>query len=428
MNANSTKTILQFVKANWKWLFVAFKNGRQESFRDIFLKKRPKGEKANVSKRACRYEFWGFFVISVIGWFVLFPLLGKIETLLMADMLNDWRSMGPMGSEMASKWSSKSISALICFFVFTIPFIRVSIRRLHDIGKSGILVIASVIIATVSVLCSTCVNITLGGLLGLAVFLLQLWLFWLATQKGDEGANVYGDPPVGASEERVDMPSKWRIVTVVGVGVVFVLFGLLLSKIGVNPAAQNDVKQHQEFKVPKLEGLFGRKLGEEVPISDNEIVLPNGMRFLQYEPEKKFLDFDFYAVHVLPNSRRTSHIIASKSFTDTTAAEECFNNVCQLLEKKFDNEMSDYTYLAKAAIENNGEAGTAIVKAATMKFFSTSLIEVDWKVKVDWKQNAEYQIIIDAMDLSLVYIAEQEKNEFEVKQNGKRASEALDAL
>lgn len=419
MNANSTKTILQFAKANWKWLFVAFKNGRQESFRDIFLKKRPKGEKANVSKRACRYEFWGFFVLSVIGWLVLFPLLGKIETLLMADMLNDWRSMGPMGSEMASKWSSKSISALICFCVFTLPFIRVSIRRLHDIGKSGVLVIVVLIMATVSVLCLTCVNIMLGGLFGWGTFLLQLWLFWLATQKGDVNTNAYGDPPVGASEDQIDMSRKWRIVTVVSVGVVYALFSFLLSNIAVNPAVQKDVKQHQKLKVPKFEGIFGRVLGEEVPISNNEMTLPNGMRLLQYEPEKKFLDFDIYVVHVLPKSRKTSHIIAYKNFEDSTAANECFINVCQLLEKKFDHKMRDLTSL----INNTGD-GTRIIKATSMNFpFSTSLIEVDWKV-----ENGKYVILIDAMDLSLMNLAEKEKNVFEKEQKEKRSSEALDAL
>jgi uncharacterized membrane protein YhaH (DUF805 family) len=106
---------------------------------------------AMFSGRASRAEFWYFFLMHIIIIFVL-ALVGVIV----------------LGEEVANLLVG--LYSLVAF----IPTLAVEVRRLHDIGKSGLWILISFI--------------PVIGPIVLIVF--------LAT-RGDEGPNQFGEDPYG---------------------------------------------------------------------------------------------------------------------------------------------------------------------------------------------------------------------------------------
>ena len=151
---------------------------------------------------------------------------------------------------------------------------------------------------------------------------------------------------------------------------------LNLIALDMNAANETEAWHRQHVKsVRPLEGLFGRKLGDQIPLSKDEKLLANGLHYLAFEPEKKFLDFDIYGVYVLPKNRKTSQIAAEKSFAESLQASECFASACQLLEREFGVKAMDVTSnFDKTVPDRDGEL---VVKAAVMAFPDSSrFIEV----------------------------------------------------
>ncbi len=107
---------------------------------------------ANFNGRARRKEFWMF---------VLFNILFGIVAMGIDNMLglaNDMTGYGP-------------VYGLYTLAVF-IPGLAVSVRRLHDIGKSGWMILISLI-----------------PIIGF------IWLLVLFVQEGNHGPNQYGPDP-----------------------------------------------------------------------------------------------------------------------------------------------------------------------------------------------------------------------------------------
>lgn len=114
------------------------------------------GNTFNISGRARRKEYW---------YFVLFSLLStKLLSALYPTRELDF----------------ELYHYLITFFqlVWLVPGLTVSIRRLHDIGKSGLWVLLWLVPV-------------LGG----------IFLFFWFTQPGEEGKNYYGEDPLVESGE-----------------------------------------------------------------------------------------------------------------------------------------------------------------------------------------------------------------------------------
>jgi len=110
--------------------------------------------------RAGRREFWSYFVFYLVACAVLS---------ILDNMLFGVSSIGG-----GAGWSmSGGFQPLTSIFavVSLVPGVGVSIRRMHDIGKSGWWVLVSLI-----------------PLIG------WIWLLVLAAGQGDAEANAYGEP------------------------------------------------------------------------------------------------------------------------------------------------------------------------------------------------------------------------------------------
>ena len=144
---------------------------------------------ANFNGRARRSEYW---------YFTLFNVIFSLITTAIDAMLN----------------LDTGLNAVYSLAVF-IPGLAVSFRRLHDIGKSGWLL---VIIYLAMIICvAVMIGASLSALSGVAspegfgvgviiagvvVFGLAIWLLVLFCTNGDVGPNKYGpDPKADGSED-----------------------------------------------------------------------------------------------------------------------------------------------------------------------------------------------------------------------------------
>ena len=115
---------------------------------------------ANLNGRASRSEYW---------WFVLFNLIVNIVTLVIDLTLGTMVTydMGYVG--------------LIAFLALLLPTVSVSVRRLHDIGKSGWWILLAII---------PIVNFI--GIFVIIVFTIM---------EGEKQPNQYGNVPTNTFEQ-----------------------------------------------------------------------------------------------------------------------------------------------------------------------------------------------------------------------------------
>jgi len=117
---------------------------------------------ANFNGRARRAEYWYFFLFNVI-----FALAAMILDNV-AGLANGTTGYGP-------------IYVLYSLFAF-LPGLANSVRRMHDIGKSGWMI-----------------------LVGLIPLIGAIWLLILFATEGNKGENEYGpDPKEQSSSELLD--------------------------------------------------------------------------------------------------------------------------------------------------------------------------------------------------------------------------------
>jgi uncharacterized membrane protein YhaH (DUF805 family) len=148
---------------------------------------------ANFNGRARRSEYW---------YFILFNILFSTVTKIIDNLL---------GFEFGS--SNSGILNTIYGLVVFIPGLAVSVRRLHDIGKSGwLLLIAYSIIIFLAVL------LVIGGITSFAnssfsswmfiplllVLAIAIWLLVLFCTEGDDFTNKYGKDPKDIFADDID--------------------------------------------------------------------------------------------------------------------------------------------------------------------------------------------------------------------------------
>ena len=122
---------------------------------------------ANFNDRARRKEYWMFTLISAIISFAL----SYLESILgFSDGM----------------FENGIISNIYSLAVF-IPSLAVSVRRLHDVGKSGWML-----------------------LLVLLPIIGWIWLFILQVTEGDQGPNAYGSDPKGFSDELEELGNNYQ--------------------------------------------------------------------------------------------------------------------------------------------------------------------------------------------------------------------------
>lgn len=117
---------------------------------------------ATFSGRASRPEYWWWILALIIA----SAITGLIDGMIIAPML---------GFEAFAENAGRPLTMLMSLAIF-LPALGVSIRRLHDVDKSGWWV-----------------------LVGLVPVVGALVLLYFYIQRGDEGANQFGEPePLGA--------------------------------------------------------------------------------------------------------------------------------------------------------------------------------------------------------------------------------------
>ena len=109
----------------------------------------------NFTGRASRKEYW--------MWFLFFSILVIISSFLDRLLGLDF---------IESSTASEGVVWLIVCIVHLIPGIAVTVRRLHDVGKSKWYLLIS-LVPTVGL----------------------IWIFYILCSNGDSGANKYGVNP-----------------------------------------------------------------------------------------------------------------------------------------------------------------------------------------------------------------------------------------
>ena len=132
--------------------------------------------------RASRKECWGFVLFSLIFVFITVFIIGFL--IISSDIDHTYR---------LSYHSQKTIEySNYVLYLLIFPFISVSVRRLHDIGKNGWLICILIIPRLFGMFIT---NQTISEFLGICnLILLFVWIK-VACTKGNIGENKYGIDP-----------------------------------------------------------------------------------------------------------------------------------------------------------------------------------------------------------------------------------------
>lgn len=146
--------------------------------------------------RISRKPFW----LGAIGLFIIGIIISVIVTLPLTAMN---RTLG-------------SSASLLISLIFLYPASALGIKRLHDRGKSGhlmvVFVVPGIIYQTIDLLGLATQQVTLNGqttpaptmigsVLGLLSLVVAIWaLITLGIRKGDVGSNGYGPDPLAATQ------------------------------------------------------------------------------------------------------------------------------------------------------------------------------------------------------------------------------------
>lgn len=144
---------------------------------------------ANFQGRARRTEYWMF---------TLFVALIVFGSLIVGVLI-------AAGSEFGEDGMGAVALAGIALLVFTIPSLAVAVRRLHDVGKSGSLLVWQVVINVVGPVISIG-NEGLGAILTLGSFAFGIYLLVLYCTDSNVGPNKYGPNPKGIGN---DIPTTY---------------------------------------------------------------------------------------------------------------------------------------------------------------------------------------------------------------------------
>lgn len=170
---------------------------------------------ADFKGRARRKEYWMFtLVVSVISYIIY--LLGYLLTGGTVEVMPyDLESLQSLDITSAANPVMavvfKGISTLWEIFLF-VPTLAVAVRRLHDIGRSGKLILAFYVVMIVALVCTVySFFVSDGGesmetesmvllIPGVVLLVMAVWLLILMTKPGDVGPNRYGSDPKALDE------------------------------------------------------------------------------------------------------------------------------------------------------------------------------------------------------------------------------------
>lgn len=160
---------------------------------------------ADFKGRASKTEFW-MFVLVVFVVSLLIPSLGFLSVSGVAAI--DAITGITLDPQRYTKGYMMFIIMDIIWILYVIiPFIAVAVRRLHDSGQSGNMLLAfflGLVLTSIffySSLYSN--NILLDAVAWLILFALTIalgWLFSMFLKKGDAGPNQYGSDPKALDE------------------------------------------------------------------------------------------------------------------------------------------------------------------------------------------------------------------------------------
>ena len=143
---------------------------------------------ANFNGRARRSEYW---------YFILFNALFSLALTIIDDLLG-------LNFGTAESGVLNTIYSLAVF----IPSLAVSVRRLHDIGKSGWLLLITygtiILLAVFLILGSFMYSFDSSALImifALLIIAVAIWLLILFCTEGDDFTNKYGPDPKAFNEE-----------------------------------------------------------------------------------------------------------------------------------------------------------------------------------------------------------------------------------
>ncbi len=158
--------------------------------------------------RARRKEYWMFYL-----WLLIIKAVIYLVSFLLGGGLPGIGSDPSMPPELMPKNIGMGMffTGLLMLYGLGlfIPQLAVTVRRLHDTGKSGwwLLVYYIVIICAATVLSLSAIKATMDGnelvewpiWVSLAILLvISIWFLVLMVKKGDVGRNKYGEDPKGA--------------------------------------------------------------------------------------------------------------------------------------------------------------------------------------------------------------------------------------
>lgn len=143
---------------------------------------------ANFNGRARRSEYW---------YFILFNALFSLALTIIDDLLG-------LNFGTAESGVLNTIYSLAVF----IPSLAVSVRRLHDIGKSGWLLLITygtiILLAVFLILGSFMYSFDSSALImifALLIIAVAIWLLIMFCTEGDDFTNKYGPNPKAFNEE-----------------------------------------------------------------------------------------------------------------------------------------------------------------------------------------------------------------------------------
>ncbi len=143
---------------------LEFRESISAGFRDFF----------NFRDRSCRSEFWYWFLFTLIGYIGL-GILSIVAGLVGVAMFG------------------------LFVFITIIPGIAVTVRRLHDIGKSGWWYLFLYSPDVISALINKNVNLSATLDVILSVFILAIFVLFIVwmTRAGEPTQNKWGNNPLG---------------------------------------------------------------------------------------------------------------------------------------------------------------------------------------------------------------------------------------
>lgn len=136
--------------------------------------------------RARRSEFWYFYLANtLVSWIISIFGVGSINDALNQLMVDQ----DPMAYMVAVFTAPAMIVSFIVGLALLLPLLGVSVRRLHDIGKSGWWLLGLYLLCVIPV-----VN-----------FIVIIYFIYLMCKDSEYGENEYGPNPKGLDGESSEL-------------------------------------------------------------------------------------------------------------------------------------------------------------------------------------------------------------------------------